>query len=274
MREHGTRARYVNGPDENDQDDKGCRCPRCRKANTDEANKVYREKAYGHWRPFTDAEPVREHLKVLSSHGIKAKRVAQLSGVSSPNVVRIFEGRARRVRKETAEAILAVQPSMDLLTDRARIDGTGTRRRLQALIAVGWSRAKLAEHVGIHRTSLCLVLLGEGVRADTARKVVAAYSALWNQQPPTATVGERRAAAAARREAESRGWPPPAAWDDEWLDLPDDELRAELDRLATAMDDREVYRCHTARYKLKDQSPLVAAGARERTRRMKIQQAA
>lgn len=262
MREHGTRARYVSGPDENDKPGKGCRCDRCRKANAEAEKNRYRQRGYGR-HPFVDAAPVREHLQLLAARGIKPKRVAYLSGVSQPSIVKIFDGRTRRVRPETAKAILAVQPSVDLLADRARIDGAGTRRRLQALIAIGWSRTKLAERVGIHRTNLCLLLLGEGVRADTARKVAAAYSTLWDQPSPTATPEDRRSAAAARREAAEKGWLPPAAWDDEYLDLPDAELEAELERQVAAMDDAELSRCHRARYKLGELSPLVVAAARE-----------
>ncbi len=261
-RQHGTRARYVRGPDENGQPGKGCRCDACRAANATAEREKYRLRAYGRWRPLVDAGPVREHLAVLAGRGIKTKRVSQLSGISHPAIVRIAEGRTVRVRAQTAEAILAVQPSPDLLTPRAHVDGAGTRRRLQALVAVGWTRSKLAEHIGIHHTNLCGIVTADSVRADTARKVAAAYDALWDRQPPMGTPADRRAAAAARREAAEKGWLPPAAWDDDLIDLCDDELEVELGRRVAAMDDAELARCHHARYKLGELSPLVAAAAR------------
>lgn len=267
---HGDRSRYVHGPDENDQPGKGCRCDECRSANTTAERTKYRLKAYGRWCPFVDAGPVREHLSLLAGRDIKAKRVAQLSGVAHPTIVRIADGITKKVRKQTADAILAVEPSPDLLTPRSHVDGTGTRRRLQALIAVGWSRSKLAKQVGIHRTNLCGIVTADSVRADTARKVKAAYSRLWDQQPPMGTTADRRAADAARREAAAKGWPPPAAWDDDWLELPAAELAAELGGQAAQMDDEEIGRCYDARYRHGDLSPLVVAAAREYTRRRRV----
>ena len=46
--------------------------------------------------------------------------------------------------------------------------------------------------------------------------------------PDTATA--RIAAARARSHAAARGWLPPAAWDDDLIDIPDDQLPAELAR--------------------------------------------
>ncbi len=226
MRDHGTRTRYARGPDENDQPGP-CRCDDCRRANREVSNRIYRLQAYGQWRPFVDAGPVRAHIEMLGRVGIKPKRVAELAGIAPQLVARIVNGvpsrnvaPSKRVRAATAEAILAVQASPGLLKDRARIDGTGTRRRLQALAALGWSQSRLADRLGMAKTNVGIAMHADGVRADTARKVRRLYDDLWNQLPPQATSRDRAAADQVRDRALAAGWLPPLAWDDDELDDP------------------------------------------------------
>ncbi|WP_329812774.1 hypothetical protein, partial [Streptomyces sp. GSL17-113] len=53
-------------------------------------------------------------------------------------------GPQRQVRPDLAAAVLAVQPSFDLLAPSTQVDSTGTHRRLQALVAAGWPQHHLA----------------------------------------------------------------------------------------------------------------------------------
>lgn len=219
MRAHGTRERYVRGPDERDEPGSGCRCADCRAANTANANRIYQMKAMGRWQPYVDAAPVRAHVAELMRQGYPAKRIARLAGVAPATIGRLIAG-CGRVRASTAQAILSVGAGLDSLPARARVDGTGTRRRVQALVAVGWSLARLAAEAGIARSQFQLLVHAEGVSAGTARAVRVLYSALWDQPPPSATARERQAADASRAWASREGWPPPAAWDDDELDDP------------------------------------------------------
>jgi hypothetical protein len=225
-RRHGTRTRYVRGPDENDQPGP-CRCTPCKQANRDTSNTAYRMKAYGQWAPYVDATAAREHLAMLASVGIMPKRAAQLAGLAPQVVQRIVSGEpwkgvepSKRIRPTTEAAILAVRPDAALLPAQARVDGTGTRRRLQALVACGWTLGKLAPHVGIGRTNLCLIIRADRVWADTARKVEAAYDLLWNQEPPQVTARDRGTATQSRQRAAAAGWVRPAYWDDDEIDDP------------------------------------------------------
>lgn len=180
----------------------------------------------GRWEPLTGAEPVREHLRRLAEAGIRWPRVAELSGVPGWTVKHILYGSrgfppARRVRQETAAAILAVPVSLSAAPAAARVDAAGTRRRVEALAAAGWPQAEVAARLGMPPTSLSQVLHRRGqVSAATARAVADLYDELWDQAPPEGTRRERIASARARRTAAERGWAPPLAWDDAAIDDP------------------------------------------------------
>jgi hypothetical protein len=212
---HGTRACYL----------KGCRRPECRAAAY--AAKISRERAIvrGDWAPFTDAGPVREHVAALIAAGLTEKNVADLAGVAPGCMFHLLHGSpARRVRRETARAILAVAPPAVALPAAGEIDATGTRRRVQALVACGWPQAWLARELGVKPANLSAMMRGfrgqSLVRASTAAAVRALYDRLWDVPPPqntpraVADVGRARALAAAK------GWVPPLGWDDDKIDDP------------------------------------------------------
>jgi Bacterial regulatory proteins, lacI family len=187
-----------------------------------------RQIAYGRWRPWADAAPVREHLRMLRTSGASYQTIARAAGVSPMTVHRLLEtrpasgnGAAERVRAATAERMLAVTSVM--VADPApRRDATGTTRRLQALIAVGHPEAGLARQVGL--SPLCASGI---VRGGTATVTPATYAAvcglyrqLWDQRPAERTPAERHAARVARRRAEGHGWAPPMGLDDNRIDDP------------------------------------------------------
>lgn len=216
-REHGTHARYVVDR---------CRCAPCKAANTTYENHRARMIAYGRWQPYVDAEPIRRHVRGLMSYGIGWQRIARLSGVPNGSLSKLLYGGpgsrppSKGVRSETALKLLAIEPSPDLLGATVSVDSTGTRRRLQALVAAGWSQSKLAGRLGMLQTNFSRMVAAPAVYADTARKVAALYDELWDQQPPEDGHRDKVAASRARNMAASRGWPPPLAWDDDTIDDP------------------------------------------------------
>jgi hypothetical protein len=120
-----------------------------------------------------------------------------------------------------AQRLLAVTPAM--VEQRAvRRDATGTRRRLQALIALGYPAASLAHRLGADpRRVKCVV---RGTTATVTSLMHAAvhdlYDQLWDVRPAEGTLAERKAAAAARALATSKGWPTPMGLDDDRIDDP------------------------------------------------------
>jgi transcriptional regulator with XRE-family HTH domain len=223
-RAHGTRARYAHGPGPGKGP--GCRCGDCTAANRAAETKRSHAIRYGRWQPYVDAAPVREHLDALFAAGIGRRRVGELAGVSSGSLSKILYGArgrppSRRVRPQTAAAILAVKPGPEQLAPGALVDITGTRRRAQALVATGWSQARLAGELGLTPANFCAMLRGDQVTAATAQAVGGLYDRLWNQPPPEHDQRTRIAASRARHHAEREGWVPPLAWDDDQIDDPD-----------------------------------------------------
>ena len=213
IHEHGTRVAYVKDR---------CRCEDCTTASRVAEQKRRRARLYGIDAGLVDAQPVRDHLAVLSEAGIGYKRAAKLAGVSVTAVQTVLyhhpdrpeAGPAKRVKRETAEKILAVEPSLDILGDGALVPSRGTARRVQALVARGWSQEKIAARAGITSQRIRPILDGAPATAATVRAINALYEELWDQAPPEGTHRDKIAASRARGRAARLGWVPPAAWDD------------------------------------------------------------
>lgn len=95
------------------------------------------------------------------------------------------------------------------------LDATGTRRRLQALAALGWSSAAVGARMGVGFRFVVQLRNSRGmVYRSTAERVAAVYEQLWAGSPGG------QYADLVRRHAKERGWPPPLAWDDDTIDDP------------------------------------------------------
>lgn len=213
IHEHGDRVTYVKDR---------CRCEDCTTAAREYEQRRTRDRLYGISAGLVDAQSVREHLAVLSAAGIGYKRAARLAGVSVTVVQAVLyhhpdrpeAGPAKRVKAATAEKLLAVQPKLELIGDGTPVPSRGAARRIQALVARGWSQAKLADRIGVTDQRVGKILAGSLANAATVRSIHAVYEQLWDQAPPTATHRDRQTASRARNHAARQGWAPPAAWDD------------------------------------------------------------
>jgi transcriptional regulator with XRE-family HTH domain len=266
---HGTYAKYKLD---------NCRCYPCCGAGSEYRMNRSRAIAYGTWQPFVDAEPVRRHVQNLRECGLGLRRIAELAPVDMCALRRLMNGMkgrppAQRLRPGIAQAILTVEPTLDNLASKTPIDAAGSHRRLQALVCVGWSQSKLADRLGMAIRNFCTLIRAERVTAGKAKQIRALYDELWDQAPPESAGPDRAAASRARNYAKARGWLPPMAWDDDLIDLPATELKTELARRVQLMDDDEVRRYRNARYNLRDQSPVIVAGAREGDRRVRLKRA-
>ena len=223
-REHGTRARYVWGPDGQGRAGRGCRCGLCTGANRAAASHRDRMILYGQWQPYVDAAPAREHVRALAAAGIGWKRAAGLAGLSGGAMTRLLYGgpggrpATRRIRAETARKILAVRPGAESLGGGALVDATGTRRRLQALVAIGHSQSALARRLGQLPSNFAAAMTRRQVTAATDRAVRALYDELWDAAPDESTHRGRICASRARNHARERGWP--LGWDEPEIDDP------------------------------------------------------
>ena len=216
--QHGTYACYVLDL---------CRCPPCAKAHkVYETNRI-RQHAYGRWDNYVDATPGREHIRSLMDQGMGLKRIVAVSDISQGLLWKLVYGKkkpdgtrtpSKRVRKDTLERILAIR--LDL-ADGAIVDNTGTTRRLQALVALGWSQSKLGKRLGIMPANMTPLMQGRrSVTVETANAVRALYEELSMTFPPEKDHRDKIAASRARKHAKTNGWLPPLAWDDGDLDDP------------------------------------------------------
>lgn len=200
----------------------GCRCRTCQRANVAYENNRRRQVAYGRWQPFVDAEPVRQHIQRLRAAGMGQKRIAELACVSTNTIAKLLYGPTptRRVRPWTAEKLLAITLSVDLLRAAALVDATGARRRLQALVAIGWPMMELARRMDMAPSTFSQFMRSRTVRAINSRRVWELYESMWNQPPPQDTPRQRGVSSLACALARAEGWLPPLAWDDDTIDDP------------------------------------------------------
>lgn len=204
-----------------------CRCTPCTHAQNVEDRRRRLDKHLGIPRRI-DAGPVREHILGLKAAGVGYHRTAELAGVSSSTVQKIVRHDPNRrdglpqqnVTPDVAAKILAVQASLENVSDGAALDATGTLRRLHALHARGWSRRALADELGVAGYTLSYIEERGTVTGSMARAIRAMYDRLWDQAPPASTQQERAAITLTLRWAERNRWQPPAAWDDETIDDP------------------------------------------------------
>ena len=248
-------------------------------------------KAYGRWDSgYVPAEPVREHVLMLQAAGMGLKRIAEVAGVGNTAVSQLIYGRTgakddprtgevlKRVARAKAEKLLAVQPGTDQLAGGARVPALGTHRRLQALVACGWSLSRIAVKLGMDPTNMAPLMSRESVTLRTAREVAELYEELWNCRPTASTRFEQAGITRAIRFASARRWVPPLGWDDIDTDeeppVADDEafidevaveLAASGERVRlTSAERREVVRVLHAR-KLSDADIARRAGLTART---------
>lgn len=92
-----------------------------------------------------------------------------------------------------------------------QVDATGTRRRLAALMALGWTYPTIAAELGVYPSRVSQLMRTKQVHSVTAAAVTAVYDRLSTRRGPS----ERRARMAARH-----GWPPPLGWDEDTIDDP------------------------------------------------------
>lgn len=187
------------------------------------ANRRRRLIGYGQWQPFTDAEPVRQHVLAIQASGMGLRPLARHTGVSVGSLDHLIYGScphppAAKIRTETAEALLAYWPTLDDYVDESLVDATGTRRRLQALATLGWTNNAIHQrlrHLGVTSVKTIEVArVGDGrVTARLARAVRDFYA--WAAKTPAEATGtEAWIAQRSRNLAAHRGWHGPLDWDD------------------------------------------------------------
>jgi hypothetical protein len=221
--QHGTRSCYVL--------DK-CRCTPCSQANAEAETWRERQKAYGRYNKFVPAGPVREHVRSLTDAGMGLKRISKVSSVSHGSLWKLMYGKrqsdgslkpSRRVTREIAEKLYAIDADwgdpLPLAGGALLDEATSAKasRKLQALVALGWSMSELGRRLGHEwsRNAIPIIKAERRLTVATAKKAEALYEQLSMTLPPESTKHERVTAARARNFARRHDWVPPLELEDD-----------------------------------------------------------
>jgi DNA-binding CsgD family transcriptional regulator len=216
---------------------RGCRCTPCSKnASARSArNKLLRTTGRG---DIVQPDRAARHIHTLRAAGMSDREIIRLADITISTFYKVASLKGG-IRRRIEQQILAVpaQPR-PTVENCSRIDGTGTRRRLQALIAAGWPCNALATRLGMDDKYTHEVLTADSalVKRRTAVQIQRLFADLFDQQPEAH--GVRPASALrARRLAARRHWHPAGAWDD--IDNPNEQPQygARVNRSAAIVED-------------------------------------
>lgn len=204
-----------------------CGCQNCKDGRADHAREVTRLKAYGRYdNGFVDVGPILDHINMLRAFGLGRRRIAEMAGVTSSVIECILYTRrgsknrprpkapSSRIANHNAAKILAVRPDIDGLGGKAIIPSRGAHRRVQALNAIGWSLARIADRLGSSPESFGLMMSRDTISAGQHRRIAALYEDLQFVVPPHANGHELQVYTRSINRARLNGWPVPMAWDD------------------------------------------------------------
>lgn len=118
---------------------------------------------------YIDASEARKHLLWLSSVGVGKRRVAEVTGISLTSIWKIRSERLTKCRKSTVDKILAVGRSK--AADHAYVDAKATWRRIDDLLAHGWTKTAIARALGSKAKVPALQLSCSQVTAKQARAI-------------------------------------------------------------------------------------------------------
>lgn len=164
------------------------------------------DRAHGITRT-TDSMAARLHVATCVGAGMSMSAIAAAAGVSVQVVWNVTNGQST-LRRTTEAKILAVKPGV---TSAARPDCTepfvpaiGTRRRIRALLAIGWRHSDITAAAG-SSSAVTLHQQGRWVTLAKHEAFAKAYRELSGKPGPSE---------ASRRRARKLGHPGPLDWDD------------------------------------------------------------
>lgn len=204
---HGTEARYQGALDR-----PGCRCRKCVTGWTRAGQKRLLARMEG--RPAsTDSAPVTAHIAFLHDNDMTTGQIAAAAGVD-PSTVRDHARAAfPKIRRTTANKILAVRPRQ--YVGYGFVSALGSLRRCRALYAAGHGPHAIAAAVPELQVRT-VEYITDGTRQSVS---VANHQAIAQSYRQLAsTTGN---AVRARNRAQAGNWPGPDYWDEGDFDNPD-----------------------------------------------------
>ncbi|MEV6696281.1 helix-turn-helix transcriptional regulator [Streptomyces sp. NPDC051453] len=202
--DHGTTARAYGSRGYRER----CTCQPCRDAGNRHGKQLRVNRELGR-SPFTPPDRARAHLQMVHQT-MTWLELTEVTGFPISNLIRIYNGQRKKIRKETEATILAIKAPAQGGPGQC-IDATGTMRRVRALSHVGHSYDTIAKAAQTSRNRILLIANGRQatVRRAVAERLAAAYHQLAFAPPPRNKHTNR-----SRNEARAKGWDGPLAWDD------------------------------------------------------------
>jgi hypothetical protein len=133
QREHGTRTAYVLD-----------RCRACTDANRLAAQRRRKAIAYGRWTGLERSDAARLNVQQLRCARLSLQRAATLADVGYGTVARLVyrapscrQPPTAQLRHDAQRRLMNLRNDVNNVPPGGRVDATGSRRRLQALVAAG-----------------------------------------------------------------------------------------------------------------------------------------
>lgn len=163
-----------------------------------------RDRARGIKR-YVDPAPAREHVRMLMARGMSGGHIAASAGVSKQVVHELLRDDRKFLTRRSAEKILACNGALrrGAAAETMFVPALGVRRRIQALIAIGWTHDAMKAHSGVY-TAVTLNQSGDWATIAMHRRVAAMYEALCMTPGPSQI---------SRQRAKKLGYAVPLAWE-------------------------------------------------------------
>lgn len=162
-RSHGDRLKYLSG----------CRCFKCRRANSDYERERQAARRAGDWNGIVSADAARRHMLKLARHGVGRRSFAAATDVAESVLHAIRTGRKRQIRARTERKILAVTKAC--APDSASVSARQTWQRIEALLEEGFTKTQLARMLGSTARKPALQIGRDTCSVRTAARVEAIY---------------------------------------------------------------------------------------------------
>lgn len=183
-----------------------CTCLHC-EASRANRRRQHKERGMGKVRRVS-TRLVNRRLRELTAEGWLQSDIARVSGVGRATISEALGGISTTMSVENAAAIVGITGRPNSTTF---VSAVGTRRRIEALVALGWLSTEVCLRAGLSQQFLPDLMHREQatVTADTASAVAAVYDDLSMTVPPMTPHRRRSKTLAAKH-----GWAPPLAWND------------------------------------------------------------
>jgi lambda repressor-like predicted transcriptional regulator len=187
-------------------------CEPCKRAHALETKRWKYERAHG-LRRVVPADKVRDHVDKLRAAGMSRGSIAHAAGISRTTLDGVYRNPGKGMHITTARKIMAVKGPIWLpvgRNDETFVPRLGSVRRIQALLAIGWTHQAMKAHSGI-TTAVTLNQKGEWITVRTHAAIAAMFDELSMKPGPSEL---------SRRRNTRRGYAPPLAWDEGTIDDP------------------------------------------------------